>query len=238
MGFIDTLCTFLNKGTNTIGGNSSNALGTLFSTLMSGNGMNSRGMSNSVGSMLNNIVNKINPNANQYQNNYQQNGYNNQRNIYNQNNQQASYQQQNNFTQQQQYQNPNNTYSLANILRTDDQKCDFIILLVQIGTFVAKCDNQFTTAEQQKINEYISKFSNLSNISPQLRSQIGQIVNSTYTFDDLTTSMDYVLNTYNNENERAQVKQFVRDYIREIVFADNDVSNAENNFNNIWQQRY
>ena len=113
-----------------------------------------------------------------------------------------------------------------------------ILLIVQIGSYVAKCDEQFTLDEQQRINEYVSRICNLQTISTEFRNQITDVLNSSFTLDQVTASMDYVLNFYNTDNERHLIITCVDQYIRDIASVDNNLSDAENNFYNTWRQRY
>lgn len=275
MGFIDTLCSFLGKGTGTIS-RSTGSLGSVIGMLAGGRAGSSvfggssmggsaiggilggvlggsvasglgRGGSRNMNSTLNNVINKFTRGGNQsqqpnsyQQGNYQQNNYQTsqpgRQNAYNAAD--AAYQAPNQFQQNNSQSQPYNNYSLETLLRTDEQKSDFILLIVQIGSYVARCDEQFTLDEQQKIGEFVTRISSLSNMDNSFRQQIDEIMNTSYTLDQLGSSMDYVLNCYNNDAERHMIMNCVDEFIKEIASVDSNVSDSERNFYNTWHQRY
>lgn len=209
-------------------------------------GLGRRG-SNGLGSTLNNVMNKFSRGGNQsmqpnsyQQGNYQQSSYqtsqSGRQNAYSAAGE--AYQSPNQFQQNNSQNQPYNNYSLETLLRTDEQKSDFILLIVQIGSYVARCDEQFTLDEQQKIGEFVSRISSLSNMDDSFRQQIDEIMGTSFTLDQLGSSMDYVLNCYNSDAERHLITTCVDEFIKEIASVDSNVSDSERNFYNTWSQRY
>lgn len=246
MAFFDTLCSFLSQGLTSGNSMGSGTLGNIVNAGINAfGGKQSHSRNSGVGGLIGGLVGgfiaknggNMSNGGKQYQQynqqQYQSAGNFQQNQQYQQNIQNQQYQQQ----YQQQMQQPQQR-QFDNVFGTQQNINDFLLLIVKVGVYVACCDQNFTSEEKYKIDDYIARLNGISTISNTVKNQIQNIYHQTFTFDDITLEMNALLSNYQSEQDKAEIKGYVNEFIDDLTFADGNTDNSENEFVVAWRSRF
>lgn len=123
------------------------------------------------------------------------------------------------------------------IIEKQKQRDKFMLLCVAIGSYVAKCDNEFHPLEKEELNNFIGRVNKSSTVPEPIRKEIEKITKTNISYDRLVYEVKMYLKKQPSDLIKKDI-DFFTDLIEKIIHADNIVHEKENEFLCKWRKEF
>ena len=103
---------------------------------------------------------------------------------------------------------------------------DTIKLTAKAGLFFASCDGDFSAKEVEFIEGYIESIEDVGEIPEELKEEVRDTLNHTYTIDEIIDETKRLVEGF-NEDERKAILFVLRQFILKVIAADGRVKTRE-----------
>lgn len=122
-----------------------------------------------------------------------------------------------------------------NLMKIQRNRDELLLLVTKIGTYVAKCDGDFSELEKLELEHFLGLVNN-SFITPSIiKERISEIILQDFTFSDLLDAMFDFLSDKTPEDENECIV-FINSIIDKMINADGVVYPAEEEFQKKWNE--
>lgn len=112
-----------------------------------------------------------------------------------------------------------------------------IKLMAKTGLFFAHCDGNFGDREQHFINTFLSSILEVGDIDEQLKSDVKDSLNHTYTLDEIVGETRQLVEGF-NDDERKAILFTVGQFIQKVISADERVESQEQENYKKWKEAF
>ena len=123
----------------------------------------------------------------------------------------------------------------AGVLKMQRDRDEFLLLVTQIGVFVAKCDGYFHDKEKEALNDYLA-IVNDSPVTPEvIKRAVFDIINSQPSFYSIENATRDFLQGRTTADKNIILKS-LGNVIDLIIHADGELNSEEKSFQIKWSQ--
>lgn len=126
---------------------------------------------------------------------------------------------------------------LHTLLSTQRKRDEFLLLVVKIGTYIAKCDGEISCEERLEIERFIGEINNSPFVPEVIRKRIKNIIESEVSFNEIIRSTKSLLAGENSQSKKEMLI-FIDNLIHCMVYADGELHEKEEVFLEKWVKEF
>lgn len=112
---------------------------------------------------------------------------------------------------------------------------DTIKLMAKTGLFFANADGDYSDKEKQFITDFVLGIEKIGDLETELKAQVLDAVNHTYTFDEIVDETSSLLEGFCPEEQDA-IKKSLEAFVRQVITIDGKCRQEEHEFYIRWRQ--
>lgn len=112
---------------------------------------------------------------------------------------------------------------------------DTITLMAKTGLFFANADGEYAQEEKDFIDNFIASTENIGDIGEELKAQVLDALNHTYTLDDIIQETKTLLDGFTPLEQNA-IKSSLDAFVNHVINVDNKKTDAEKDNYLEWQK--
>lgn len=126
---------------------------------------------------------------------------------------------------------------IAEFIKTQRGRDEFLLLVTKIGVYVAKCDGEFSTKEIKQLDNFIGQINASPVIPCIIKERIFQIKQESLAYSYIVDEMESFLKGYDYES-RKEIITYIDQLIYDMINADGYIHPAEQEFITNWKRRF
>jgi hypothetical protein len=115
-----------------------------------------------------------------------------------------------------------------------DKLIAVIKLVAKTGLFFANVDGEYDTKEREFIENFIANIEEVGSIEDELKDDVKDTLNHTYTLDDIVSDTKALIDGFNDEESDAILKT-LNAFVTNVIKADGKVVDEEATTYNEWR---
>lgn len=115
-----------------------------------------------------------------------------------------------------------------------DKLIAVIKLVAKTGLFFANVDGEYDTKEREFIENFIANIEEVGSIEDELKYDVKDTLNHTYTLDDIVSDTKALIDGFNDEESDAILKT-LNAFVTNVIKADGKVVDEEATTYNEWR---
>lgn len=112
-----------------------------------------------------------------------------------------------------------------------------IKLMAKTGLFFANCDGEFSSRERDFINAFLAGIVEVGDIDDQLKSDIKDTLNHSYTLEGIIDETSQLIEGF-NEDERKAILFTISQFILKVIATDEKEESKERDCYEKWKQTF
>lgn len=112
---------------------------------------------------------------------------------------------------------------------------DTIKLMAKTGLFFANADGDYSDKEKKFITDFILGIEKVGDLEAELKAQVLDTVNHTYSFDEIVSETRSLLEGFNQE-EQDSIRKSLEAFVNQVITADGSCRKEEQEYYVRWKQ--
>jgi uncharacterized membrane protein YebE (DUF533 family) len=122
-------------------------------------------------------------------------------------------------------------------LKTLKRRDEFMLLIVKVGVYVAKCDGVFSKEERIEIDSFKGEINTSPVVPEQIRRRIDEILNSNILLQEIVMDTKQLLEPQ-SDSSRKELLKFLDNFIQRVVYSDGVYHQKEEEFIVQWNKEF
>ena len=112
---------------------------------------------------------------------------------------------------------------------------DTIKLMAKTGLFFANADGNYSESEKQYITDFIKGIEMVGELDDELKTQVLDTVNHTYTFDEIIGETRSLLDGF-NDDEKKEIRKSLKAFVNKVIAIDGKRKEVEQEYYLRWRE--